>query len=119
MRSLFAATTSGALKAFLSAALCFAFTSGFAIVSRLTVLTRKRRSGVKVSRSPWMRASRSSDVYEAQDSLSALLEACGSNLTENHLPILRAMAVAARDPFFAEVADKIEQVGEIEVWGEY
>lgn len=53
------------------------------------------------------------------DSLNALLEACGSNISERHIVVLRAMAVAARDPFFAEVADKIEQVGEIEVWGEY
>jgi hypothetical protein len=53
------------------------------------------------------------------DSLAAVLEACGHVLTANHIPILRAMAVAARDPFFAEVADKIEQVGEIEVWEEH
>jgi hypothetical protein len=53
------------------------------------------------------------------DSLNALLESCGSELAERHVPILRAMAVAARDPFFSEVADKIEQIGEIEVWGEY
>jgi hypothetical protein len=51
--------------------------------------------------------------------LNALLESCGSELAERHVPILRAMAVAARDPFFSEVADKIEQIGEIEVWGEY
>jgi hypothetical protein len=67
------------------------------------------------------RPSKGTQYFEGgrPDSLAAVLEACGRALTANHIPILRAMAVAARDPFFAEVADKIEQVGAIEVWGEY
>jgi hypothetical protein len=39
-----------------------------------------------------------------------------TELTRDDIPLLRAMAVAASDHFFNEVADAIDVVGPITVW---
>lgn len=41
------------------------------------------------------------------------------HLHDVDVPRLRAMAVAANDKFYDEIADTIERVGAIEVWGEW
>ena len=51
--------------------------------------------------------------------LERLVRAFGHCLDETHVPKLRAMAIAAEDSFYNEVADIVEQVGTIEIWGEY
>jgi hypothetical protein len=38
-------------------------------------------------------------------------------LDESAIPILRAMATAADSAFYDEVADKIEKIGSIKIWG--
>jgi len=43
----------------------------------------------------------------------------GSEFGPEHVMQLRAMAIAAADPFYNEVADVIENVGSIEIWTEY
>jgi len=48
-----------------------------------------------------------------------LQRACGTKLNESHVPKLRVMAISTDNEFYNEVADVIEKVGSIEVWGEY
>lgn len=51
--------------------------------------------------------------------LTVLDETFGREISVHDVPTLRAMARAARNEFFNEVADEIEKVGDIKVWGEY
>lgn len=51
-------------------------------------------------------------------SLDRVCRALGAALSEAHIPALRAMAIAAEDSFYAEIADVIERVGPIKIWGE-
>jgi hypothetical protein len=43
----------------------------------------------------------------------------GTRLSVNDVKALRAMAEAADDVFYREVADVVEREREIEIWGEY
>lgn len=52
-------------------------------------------------------------------SLDILMRAIGSDLKEDDVSKLRVMAIASDDEFFNEVADIIDQVGAIHVWGSY
>ena len=52
-------------------------------------------------------------------SFECLKEACGQVVEPHHVPMLRAMARAARDTFYDEVADIVERNGKIEIWGTY
>jgi hypothetical protein len=52
-------------------------------------------------------------------SFDKLKKACGTTLSEGDVSKLRAMAIATDDPFYDEIADKIEEVGSIEIWGDY
>ncbi len=52
-------------------------------------------------------------------SLEVLKGVFHGKISEKHVDTLRAMAASARDEFYNEIADKVEQVGEIEFWGEY
>lgn len=52
--------------------------------------------------------------------LDALTKHFGNTLTEHDVKALRAMAeVALGGDFFNEVADTIERVGAIEIWGKW
>lgn len=51
--------------------------------------------------------------------LGNLHKTFGNTIRESDVPALRAMHNATGDRFYEEVADTIEQVGDIEVWGEY
>jgi len=52
-------------------------------------------------------------------SLDVLKRTFGSTIGESDVKALRAMAKAANDQFYNEVADIVQQIGEIEIWGEY
>ena len=52
-------------------------------------------------------------------SLSKLQEAIGSTVRLEHIPLLEAMTIASGDAFFSDVADKVREVGAINVWGEW
>lgn len=52
-------------------------------------------------------------------SYERLISVFGSKISETDLPRLHAMAVAADSDFYREVAETVEKVGDIEVWGEY
>lgn len=52
-------------------------------------------------------------------SFGVLREVFGSLLSIADIPKLRAMTIATDDPFYAEVAETIERVGEVEFWSEY
>lgn len=52
-------------------------------------------------------------------SLANLKRAIGSTIGPADIDKLHAMAIAAEDAFFSEVAEIVERVGEIEIWGEY
>lgn len=52
-------------------------------------------------------------------SLDKLKRTFGNRITEADMPALHSMCIAASDPFYDEVAQIIERVGEIEVWGEH
>lgn len=52
-------------------------------------------------------------------SLQILKDTFGDTLGEADVKALRAMANAAKDEFYNEVADIIEQVGEIQIYGEW
>ncbi len=52
-------------------------------------------------------------------SFDKIRQTFGNVLTQADVPALRAMAIAADDKFYHEVADKIEQVGSIKIWATY
>lgn len=52
-------------------------------------------------------------------SFAVLEQTFGKTIGPEHLPALRGMARAASDAFYDEVADVVERVGEITIWGEY
>lgn len=52
-------------------------------------------------------------------SLDRMIRTFGGRLSEENIVALRAMCIAADDPFYDEVAAIIERVGAIEVWGEH
>lgn len=52
-------------------------------------------------------------------SLRALKETFGDEIGAHDVPTLRAMAKAANDKFYDEVANTVEQIGAITFWGEY
>lgn len=52
-------------------------------------------------------------------SLDALTRTFGETIGPKDIAALRAMANATNDGFYDEVADTIESVGEIKVWGEW
>lgn len=51
--------------------------------------------------------------------LAKLEEVFGDKIGPKDVPTLRAMKVASGDPFFDHVADTVEAVGAIYVWGEW
>jgi len=51
--------------------------------------------------------------------LEILKSVFGKRIILAHVDSLRAMAAATNDQFYNEVADIVERVGEIEIWGEY
>lgn len=51
--------------------------------------------------------------------LTKLRKVFAETVSTADIPALRAMAIATDDGFYAEVADVVEKVGDIEVWGEY
>jgi hypothetical protein len=51
-------------------------------------------------------------------SLEKLKEIFGQIISKSQIDTLRAMAIAADDKFYDEVADTVEALGEIEFWGE-
>jgi hypothetical protein len=69
----------------------------------------------------WRPASEKSNRFNGgtSTSLEKLHKAIGDRIGRDDIRTLRAMAVATDDEFFAEVADVVEQVGEINVWGEW
>jgi hypothetical protein len=52
-------------------------------------------------------------------SLEILNQVFGAQIGKEDVPALRAMALAARDTFYDEVADVVEKTGSIEIWGEF
>lgn len=52
-------------------------------------------------------------------SLEVLKRTFGQTIEPANIPALRGMATATNDKFYDEVADVVEQVGEIEIWGTY
>jgi len=52
-------------------------------------------------------------------SLQVLKQTFGQHIGPGDVAALRAMARAANDEFYNEVADTIEHVGEIEIWGSH
>lgn len=50
---------------------------------------------------------------------NAITKVIGNTISEEDIPILRAMAVAANSKFFDEVADIVEKIGGINIWSEY
>lgn len=45
--------------------------------------------------------------------------AFGTRIETYNVPALRAMAIAADDPFYDEIADTVERHKAIEIWGEH
>lgn len=52
-------------------------------------------------------------------SLDRLKKIFGNTIKPSHVETLRAMGIAAQDGFYDEVADLVEHIGAIEIWGEY
>lgn len=52
-------------------------------------------------------------------SFDKLKRAFGSQIDDEHVASLRAMAIATDDPFYDEVADTVLRIGSIEIWGEH
>lgn len=52
-------------------------------------------------------------------SLEVLKGVFHGKITEKNILTLRAMAFSSKDKFYDEVADKVEQVGDLEFWGEW
>ena len=69
----------------------------------------------------WRPASDKGKSFEGgtSSSFDTMKETFGSVIQPSDVVALRAMARAARDEFYNEVADIVENVGAIEVWGEY
>jgi hypothetical protein len=69
----------------------------------------------------WRPASDTAKSFKGGTSsvLKALQDTFGQTITSANIPELRAMARAANDPFYDEVAAVVERVGDIEVWGEW
>jgi hypothetical protein len=69
----------------------------------------------------WRPSSEKSESFSGgtRTNLDALKRAFGTTIGPEHAQALRAMAIAARDELYNTVAETVEQVGEIEVWGEY
>ena len=57
--------------------------------------------------------------FGTSSELEALRQACGDRLDERDIVKLRAMSIATRSKFYDEIADIIEKVGSINVWGEW
>jgi hypothetical protein len=51
--------------------------------------------------------------------LTILQDVVGTEITTENIKTLRAMASAARNEFYNEVADAVEKYGDIKVWGEW
>lgn len=51
-------------------------------------------------------------------SFEKVRRAFGTTIEECNVPALRAMAIAADDPFYDEVANVVEKHKAIEIWGE-
>jgi hypothetical protein len=69
----------------------------------------------------WRPASDTGKHFEGgtSNSLAKLKSVFGGVIREKDIPTLRAMAVAASDEFYSEVADVVENVGDIHFWGEH
>jgi hypothetical protein len=69
----------------------------------------------------WRPASDTAKSFKGGTSsaLKALQDTFGRTITSANIPELRAMARAANDPFYDEVAAVVERVGDIEVWVEW
>ena len=69
----------------------------------------------------WRPASDEGKHFNGGTSLSfdKLKNIFGNTLTENDVPTLRAMATAADDEFYDEIANCIENVGSIQIWVSY
>lgn len=69
----------------------------------------------------WRPASDSGKSFDGgtSSSLKRLDEVFSGEIKEEDLEKLRAMAIAADDGFYNEVADIVEQVGSIKFWGEW
>lgn len=53
------------------------------------------------------------------ESLDRLKTVFGRVIHKNQAVTLRAMEVASNNAFYGEVASVVEEIGEIEFWGEY
>ena len=51
--------------------------------------------------------------------LEVLKKTFGNTIAKANIPSLRAMAIAAKDEFYNEVADVVETENEIKFWGTY
>lgn len=51
--------------------------------------------------------------------LEKVISAIGSTVTESDVDKLQAMHIATGEDFYDEIADTVEQVGAIVIWGEY
>jgi hypothetical protein len=68
----------------------------------------------------WQQSKTTGNKFEGgtSTSLTTLRTVFNGTIQKADVPTLRAMAVAARDHFYTEVADAVERFGPIEVWGE-
>jgi hypothetical protein len=69
----------------------------------------------------WRPATDSGKTFSSgtSDQLEKLQKVFGNGLSQEDITVLRAMAVAASTTFYDEVADIVENVGAIEIWGEW
>jgi hypothetical protein len=69
----------------------------------------------------WRSASDQGKAFEGgtPDMLEVLKQTVGTTIGPNDVDTLRAMARTSGLKFYDEVADTIDAIGEIEVWGEW
>lgn len=74
-----------------------------------------------IARIHWRPTSDKGHYFESGTSinLNELTTAIGTRLNETHILRLRTMAFNTKIRLYDEVADTIERVGAIEIWGEY